>query len=91
MLSNNYRLSDSVISTWTEPFPGWTDNFNSPVGLMVAAGKGFVRTAFADPNTTADCIPVDICIEFMVLTAWYKADGRLFTQILLYFYQRFHF
>jgi len=43
---------------------------------MIATGKGFVRTVFADPNTAADYIPVDICIQFMLLAAWCKAAGR---------------
>lgn len=29
-----------VISTLSEPMPGWIDNFNGPVGLLVASGKG---------------------------------------------------
>jgi fatty acyl-CoA reductase len=75
-LSDNYHLFYAVISTWTEPFPGWIDNFNGPVGLMIASGKGFVRTTFADPNTTADYVPIDTCIQFMLLAAWCKAVGR---------------
>jgi fatty acyl-CoA reductase len=43
---------------------------------MVGAGKGLVRTMLADPNATADCIPVDICIKFVLLAAWWKAVGR---------------
>jgi hypothetical protein len=58
---------------------------------MAGSGKGFVRTMFADPNAVADYIPVDICIQFMLLAAWCKAAGRYFTPLLLYFYQRFHF
>jgi hypothetical protein len=75
-LSVNFRLFHAVFSTWTEPFPGWIDNFNGPVGLMVATGKGVLRTILADPNTTTDYIPVDICIQFMLLAAWCKAVGR---------------
>jgi fatty acyl-CoA reductase len=62
--------------TWKDPFPGWVDNFNGPVGLHVAVGKGIIRTAFADPNTKSDYFPVDLCIQYMLLVAWYKAVGR---------------
>ena len=75
-LSDNHHLFHAVISTWTDPFPGWIDNFNGPVGLSIATGKGFLRTVFADPNATLDYIPVDICIQFMLLAAWCKAVGR---------------
>jgi len=49
-ISDNYHLFHAVVSTWTEPFPGWIDDFNGPAGLLVGGGKGLVRTAFADPN-----------------------------------------
>jgi fatty acyl-CoA reductase len=75
-LSNVHVPFNAVISTWSEPFPGWTDNYNGPVGLMIGAGKGFVRTSYADPNAIADCIPVDLSIQFMLLAAWWKAVGR---------------
>jgi len=75
-LSDNCHLFHAVISTWTEPFPGWTDNFNGPVSLMVGGSKSSVRTLFADPNTTADYVPIDMCIQFMLLAAWCKAVRR---------------
>jgi hypothetical protein len=43
---------------------------------MVAGGKGVVRTMFGDTNATVDYVPVDICIQFMLLAAWCKAVGR---------------
>jgi fatty acyl-CoA reductase len=75
-LSNNYILFDAVISTWTDPIPGWIDNFNGPFGLLIAGGKGFLRTAFADENAALDYMPVDTCIQFMIMSAWCKAVGR---------------
>jgi fatty acyl-CoA reductase len=62
--------------TWNDPFPGWIDNFNGPIGLMVGSGKGVVRTLFGVSNATIDYVPVDICIQFMLLAAWCKAVGR---------------
>ena len=59
-ISDNYHLFHAVIHTWTEPFPGWIDNFNGPIGLIVGGAKGFVRTLFADPNAKPDYIPVDM-------------------------------
>lgn len=29
-----------VIASFKEPVPGWIDNLNGPVGLMLASGKG---------------------------------------------------
>jgi fatty acyl-CoA reductase len=56
-----------------EPFPGWVDNFNGPVGLLIAGGKGFLRKSFGDPNVISDYMPVDVCIKFMLIASWYKA------------------
>jgi fatty acyl-CoA reductase len=75
-LSDNYHLFHAVIPTWTEPLPGWIENFNGPVGVIVGSCKGVFRTVFADPNATPVFMPVDICIQFMLLAAWCKAVGR---------------
>ncbi|XP_019872635.1 putative fatty acyl-CoA reductase CG5065 [Aethina tumida] len=61
-----------VISSVKEPFPGWIDNFNGPVGLLVAAGKGVMRSIYTNPNVRADYVPVDLAIKAIILTAWAK-------------------
>ena len=61
----------AVIRAWNEPFAGWVDNCNGPVGLMIARGKVFLHKLFADPDATAD-----IFIKFLLLAAWCKAVGR---------------
>jgi hypothetical protein len=68
-----HLLFDAVISSLYEPFPGWVDNFNGPVGLMIAGGKGFLRTSYADPKARGDYMPVDVCIQFMIIASWYKS------------------
>jgi fatty acyl-CoA reductase len=57
----------------TEPIPGWIDNFNGPVGLMVATGKGIVRTMYSDPDISADYVPVDIIVKCMITASWIQA------------------
>ncbi|XP_015586726.1 fatty acyl-CoA reductase 1 isoform X2 [Cephus cinctus] len=59
-----------VISSLAEPVPGWLDNFNGPVGMMVGGGKGILRVLYVDPTLSADFIPVDIAIKGMVCAAW---------------------
>lgn len=39
-----FVLLSPVISAWKEPIPGWVDNFNGPVGLLIAVGKGIEVT-----------------------------------------------
>uniref|UniRef100_A0A182J7H3 Fatty acyl-CoA reductase n=1 Tax=Anopheles atroparvus TaxID=41427 RepID=A0A182J7H3_ANOAO len=59
-----------VISSMKDPIPGWMDNFNGPVGLLVGCGIGLCRTMYCDPNNIADFTPVDVCIKAMIVAAW---------------------
>ncbi|XP_034248653.1 putative fatty acyl-CoA reductase CG5065 [Thrips palmi] len=62
-----------VISSIAEPMSGWIDNFQGPVGLMVAAGKGVVHIALAESTVTADYMPVDIAIKALIVATWDRA------------------
>lgn len=62
-----------VISSMKEPFPGWIDNFNGPVGLLVGSGLGIMRSMYCNPDNVADFTPVDICIKAMIVAAWKRA------------------
>ncbi|XP_025425522.1 putative fatty acyl-CoA reductase CG5065 [Sipha flava] len=66
-----------VISTINDPIKGWIDNFNGPIGLMVAVGKGVVRVAYSDKMLIADYIPVDISIKSMIVAAWHRSQSNL--------------
>ncbi|XP_073831839.1 fatty acyl-CoA reductase wat-like [Musca autumnalis] len=60
-----------VVSSYREPFSGWIDNFNGPVGLLVACGLGVMRTNHANPDIKPDIVPVDIVAKAL-LVAGYK-------------------
>ncbi|RVE41034.1 hypothetical protein evm_014315 [Chilo suppressalis] len=66
-----------VISSVEEPFPGWIENFNGPVGLLVACGKGIMRSLYTDPNLIADYIPVDVSIKGIIAAAWLRGTKKL--------------
>ncbi|KAK1136442.1 hypothetical protein K0M31_000994 [Melipona bicolor] len=59
-----------VISTIEDPVCGWLDNFNGPVGMMVAGAKGLLRVLRVQPNISNDFLPVDIAIKIMVIATW---------------------
>lgn len=61
------------MSTIKEPISGWLDNFNGPVGLLMAAGKGFVRILLSDRNALPDYVPVDLAIKAIIVAAWHRA------------------
>nr|XP_035940563.1 fatty acyl-CoA reductase 2 isoform X2 [Halichoerus grypus] len=65
-----------VGATWQEPFPGWVDNLNGPSGLIIAAGKGFLRSIRATPMAVADLIPVDTVVNLTLAVGWYTAVHR---------------
>ncbi|CAG9824224.1 unnamed protein product [Phaedon cochleariae] len=64
-----------VVSTIEEPMSGWIDNFNGPVGLLVAGGKGILRTVLGDVETCQDYIPVDIVVNIMIVATKTKGSN----------------
>ncbi|XP_073831837.1 fatty acyl-CoA reductase wat-like [Musca autumnalis] len=59
-----------VISSYEEPMPGWVDNINGPIGMLVASGTGLMRTSYGNPNTVPDVIPVDMCATSLLVAAF---------------------
>ncbi|XP_014467647.1 PREDICTED: putative fatty acyl-CoA reductase CG5065 [Dinoponera quadriceps] len=49
-----------------EPVPGWVDNLNGPTGILVAAGKGVLRSMLCNTQYHAELIPVDIAINSII-------------------------
>ncbi|XP_026322634.1 fatty acyl-CoA reductase 1-like, partial [Hyposmocoma kahamanoa] len=66
-----------VIASASEPMPGWIENFNGPVGILVACGKGIMRSIYSDSELIADYMPVDISIKSIIATAWIRGTKKL--------------
>ncbi|VVC29755.1 Male sterility, NAD-binding,NAD(P)-binding domain,Fatty acyl-CoA reductase, C-terminal [Cinara cedri] len=66
-----------VISSASDPIKGWIDNFNGPIGLMVASGKGVVRVTYGKKSIIPDYMAVDISIKSMITAAWYRTVSNL--------------
>ncbi|KAJ9600160.1 hypothetical protein L9F63_009570, partial [Diploptera punctata] len=64
-----------VVNTTEDPFVGWIDNFNGPVGLLVAGAKGVVKVSYGYHDTILDLIPVDLAIKIMIVSAWKVANS----------------
>ncbi|XP_067641796.1 putative fatty acyl-CoA reductase CG5065 isoform X2 [Eurosta solidaginis] len=62
-----------VVSSIEEPVPGWVDNFNGPIGMLVACGIGIFRTSCAEPNIISDFVPVDVVVRAMLIATYRKA------------------
>ena len=65
-----------MIASWKEPFPGWIDNFNGPVGLCVAFGTGLMKTVICHNEAIPDYVPVDIVAKTTIIAAWKTAVLR---------------
>lgn len=64
-----------VSSSVADPFPGWVDNYNGVSGIMVAVGRGVVRSLHA-PSIKHDIVPVDLVSNCIIVSTWYKGVSR---------------
>ncbi|PBC32341.1 Putative fatty acyl-CoA reductase [Apis cerana cerana] len=73
-----------VTPALAEPLPGWVDNLNGPVGIMVGAGKGVIRSMLCNGNYHAEMIPVDFAINSLIAIAHKTATNEKNTSIPVY-------
>jgi len=66
-----------VACSFNEPMPGWIDNVNGPTGLILAVGKGILRTMYNNSSAIADIIPVDMVINLIIAAAWYTVEQQV--------------
>lgn len=59
-----------VLPSMLEPANGWVDNINGPTGLIVAAGKGVLRTMLMQMESTITVIPCDMAINAIIALTW---------------------
>jgi fatty acyl-CoA reductase len=65
-----------VIPVWKEPLPGWTDNLDGPPWLLIATGKGIIRTMYCNQEGYADYMPVDIEVNALLVIAWIYISNK---------------
>ncbi|KAJ8969158.1 hypothetical protein NQ314_001899 [Rhamnusium bicolor] len=58
-----------VIPSMEEPVPGWVDSLNGPIGLLVGAGKGVIRSMHVNGENRGQFIPVDFAINASIIIA----------------------
>nr|XP_024217276.1 fatty acyl-CoA reductase wat-like [Halyomorpha halys] len=63
-----------VISTKSDPIPGWSDNLYGPQGLTLGTGAGIVRVVRCDPNSVAEVVPADYAVNCL-LAVGYKTSS----------------
>ncbi|XP_068085117.1 putative fatty acyl-CoA reductase CG5065 isoform X1 [Anabrus simplex] len=59
-----------VVATIEEPIPGYSDNFNGPVGLKAANLTGIALVTLADPKVVVNYISADITARGIIISSW---------------------
>lgn len=52
------------------PFPGWVDSHNGPMGLLIGASSGILRSMRGDGDMCTDLLPVDFVANALIAAAW---------------------
>uniref|UniRef100_A0A8D8LSN1 Fatty acyl-CoA reductase n=1 Tax=Cacopsylla melanoneura TaxID=428564 RepID=A0A8D8LSN1_9HEMI len=65
-----------VLPSIKEPVPGWVDSLNGPVGVLVASGKGVVRSMMCGADFVAEVVPVDMAINGVLLAAYKRGQTK---------------
>ncbi|KAF9804889.1 hypothetical protein SFRURICE_007792 [Spodoptera frugiperda] len=65
-----------VCPSLKDPVPGWVDNLNGPIGLMLGAGKGVIRTMLCDGSLIAQVCPVDIAINGIIAIGMIEGNRK---------------
>ncbi|GJQ78020.1 hypothetical protein Trydic_g2369 [Trypoxylus dichotomus] len=70
-----------VVPVWKEPLPGWFDNINGPLGVLIAAGKGVLRTMHGNKEMYADIVSADAAADAMFVFCAYSMINRFSTRV----------
>lgn len=64
-----------ITPAFNEPFPGWTDSgIYGPIGILLGASLGVLRTFYGNENIYSDLIPVDYCANSIIVAASHVAQ-----------------
>ncbi|XP_037932117.1 putative fatty acyl-CoA reductase CG5065 [Teleopsis dalmanni] len=61
-----------VLPALKEPLPGWIDNLNGSIGLMLACSLGILRTNYITHSLRYDQVPVDMVVRAMLIACFKK-------------------
>nr|CAI5868742.1 unnamed protein product [Callosobruchus analis] len=73
-----------VINNISEPLVGWIDNFNGPVGLLAAGGKGLLRTVYGRRDNVQDFFPCDVVAKLIILATKEILIHKNLNEIVVY-------
>jgi alcohol-forming fatty acyl-CoA reductase len=59
-----------VTTSEVEPIPGWCDNLNGPMAILIGVATGVIHVAKVKEHNHLDVIPIDVCVKGMLIAAW---------------------
>lgn len=59
-----------ITPTLYEPCSGWVNDYNSLGGLLIAIGKGALRSIYCNENLHGDFLPVDVATNGLMVCTW---------------------
>lgn len=65
-----------VVSTYREPLVAWINNLYGPTGVVAATGVGLLRALHCDSHVNANIVPVDMCVNSLIVSACEVAGGH---------------
>jgi len=63
--------------------PGWVDSLNGPVGIVVGAGKGVIRSLICNKEHCAEVVPVDLAANALLIAVWHKVLNSQKNELLV--------
>lgn len=58
-----------VCPSFDSPYPGWVDSMNGPMGVLIGASSGLLRTVHGDGDIVPDLIPCDFAVNALIVAA----------------------
>ncbi|XP_318525.5 fatty acyl-CoA reductase wat [Anopheles gambiae] len=65
-----------VSSAYSEPTPGWVNNFNGPAGMVVPVIRGQVYWCYGADDAAVHMVPVDYCVNALLAVGWENGQRK---------------
>lgn len=72
-----------MVSAVKEPYQGWIDNANGPMGLSIANGKGILKISYINKEVCQDWIPVDVVVKSLLQVIWKRGATKYDNQFYI--------
>ncbi|KAG5026302.1 hypothetical protein JHK86_022216 [Glycine max] len=73
----------TVVSTHSEPFPGWIEGVRTIDFVVVNYGQGILTSFVGNSETILDLIPVDMVVNFMIVALMALSKGFYFLHLFV--------